>query len=89
VEQKECCCISPSKRALRGCKHMSFSLALYLPYLVQKQIKSIHSPFHVACLQSAFNIAYIGLAWHMKHPRPYHLSTPDVQERWRALGWVP
>ncbi|KAF5841220.1 hypothetical protein DUNSADRAFT_13864 [Dunaliella salina] len=39
-------------------------------------------------VQGAFNIAYIGLAWLMKHPRPYHLSTPDVQERWRALGWV-
>jgi len=30
-------------------------------------------------LQGAFNIAYVGVAWFTKQPRPYHLCTPDVQ----------
>ena len=37
-------------------------------------------------LQGAFNIAYVGVAWFTKQPRPYHLCTPDVQRAWEKLA---
>jgi len=37
-------------------------------------------------LQGAFNIAYVGVAWLTKQPRPYHLCTPHVQRAWEKLA---
>ena len=37
-------------------------------------------------LQGALNIAFIGVAWFTKQPRPYHLCTPDVQRAWEKLA---
>ena len=39
----------------------------------------------LSALQGAFNIAYVGVAWFTKQPRPYHLCTPDVQRAWEKL----